>query len=405
MKIASIISLAVAVLSLTNAAPIDRRPHSLFGPPAGSYKSHSVALTRNPRFKHNVPAQLAKLNSRFPGVVKVLASSGRVDVTNVENDLEYYGVVSVGTPPQEVKLDFDTGSSDIWFPAVNCTSAACKQHAQYDPSLSSTFQEDGRRWKITYGDQSSASGILGNDIVTVGGISVYQTIGLAQKQSSHFSSSISDGLFGLGFNTIETVPGVKTFLDNAIEAGLLEKPVISVFLPSVRRNGGVGGEYLFGDIDESKFLGELTYVPITKKGYWQIKVEDAGFNDDSIQQSSEGIVDTGTTLIIVSDKAANAIHSKIEGALKDPKNGWTVPCSLSSNTEDNITFTMSGTAFNVPIADLAFEDVGDGSGNCFSGIQGGQEGLWILGDVFIKNNYCVFDQGEARIGIAPLKYD
>ncbi|KAF9398010.1 hypothetical protein BGX21_008268, partial [Mortierella sp. AD011] len=44
---------------------------------------------------------------------------------------------------------------------------------------------------------------------------------------------------------------------------------------------------------------------------------------------------------------------------------------------------------NVPVADLAYEDHGDGSGNFRFGIQGGRS-LWILGDVFIKSNYYVF---------------
>ncbi|KAF9994899.1 hypothetical protein BGZ80_007660, partial [Entomortierella chlamydospora] len=66
---------------------------------------------------------------------------------------------------------------------------------------------------------------------------------------------------------------------------------------------------------------------------------------------------------------------------------------------------LGGKTFNVPLADLAYEDLEDGSGNCFSGIQGGQDDLWILGDVFIKNNYCVFSQTSSpSIGIAPLNY-
>ncbi|KAI1315449.1 hypothetical protein EDD11_000782 [Mortierella claussenii] len=403
MKISLFVSLTVAVLTFAHAAPVNRRPHGL-GHQVVSHQGHSVALTRNPNFKHNVRAQMAKLNTRYPGMnILASGSSGHVPLTDVHPDLEYYGTVSIGTPAQDVKLDFDTGSSDIWFPSSTCATGACKKHGQFDVSQSTTFKKDGRSWQISYGDGSTASGILGTDKVSVGGVAVEQTIGLATMESSQFASSPADGLFGLGFNTIESVSGVKTFLDNAIKAGVLAKPVVSVFLPSVRRNGGVGGEYLFGDIDTTKFTGELTYIPVTKKGYWQVAIDDASFNGKSLGQSSQGIVDTGTTLIIVGDAAAQAIHSNIQGATKDPQNGWLVPCSLKSST-DNVSFTMGGTAFNVPLADLAYENVGDGSGNCVSGVQGGQNGLWILGDVFIKNNYCVFDQGSMRIGIAPLKY-
>ncbi|KAF9434138.1 1,3-beta-glucanosyltransferase [Entomortierella beljakovae] len=394
MKFTTLIPLAVAVLAFVDAIPINRRPH-------GARKGHAVGLSRNPHFKHNTRAQMNKLNHRYPGIN--ILSAGTVPLTDVSPDLEYYGTVSIGTPAQDVKLDFDTGSSDIWFPSSACTTSACKKHTQFNPSESSTYEKDGRSWNIAYGDGSTASGILGIDVVNVGGVSVKQTIGLATQESSQFGSGPSDGLFGLGFDTIESVSGVKTFMDNAIAAGVLDQPVISVFLPSVRRNGGVGGEYLFGGIDTSKFTGELTYVPVSQEGYWQVAIDDAGFNSQSLGQSSQGIVDTGTTLIIVSDDAAQAIHDNIQGATNDPNNGWLVPCTLSTST-DNISFTMGGTAFNVPLADLAYEDIGDGSGNCVSGVQGGQNDLWILGDVFIKNNYCVFDQGNSQIGIAPLSY-
>ncbi|KAF8959107.1 hypothetical protein BGZ46_001823 [Entomortierella lignicola] len=397
MKITAFVSLAAAILAFTDATPIDRRPHP-------SSAGHEIPLTRNPNYKHNTKAQIAKLNKRYPGLKILAGSTGNVPLVDVPTDLEYYGSVNVGTPAQVFKLDFDTGSSDIWFPSSTCTTSACKAHNRFNSASSSTYQKDGRSWSISYGDGSSASGILGSDIVSVGGISVRQTIGLATKESSQFGSSPEDGLFGLGFNTIESVSGVKTFLDNAIAAGVLAQPVVSAFLPSVRRNGGVGGSYLFGGIDSTKYSGSLTYVPVTTKGYWQILVQDASFNGVSLKQTSQGIVDTGTTLIIVGDAAAKAIHAKIPGSVNDPNNGWLVPCSVTSSTA-NVGFKLGGTTFNVPVADLAYEDLGDGSGNCFSGVQGGQDGLWILGDVFIKNNYCVFSQTSSpSIGIAPLKY-
>ncbi|KAI1315952.1 hypothetical protein EDD11_010590 [Mortierella claussenii] len=396
MKITALVSLAAAVLAFTDASPINRRPHA-------DSNGHAVHLTRNPNFKHNTRAQIAKMNKRYPGINILAGSTGKVPLTDVSPDLEYYGSVSVGSPAQAVKLDFDTGSSDIWFPSSTCTTSACKAHSRFNSAKSSTYRKDGRSWKISYGDGSNASGILGSDIVSVGGVSVRQTIGLATQESSQFGSSPADGLFGLGFNSIESVSGVKTFLDNAIAAGALAQPVVSVFLPSERVFNGQGGQYLFGGIDNSKYTGSLTYIPVTQEGYWQIAIDDAGYNGQSLGQSSQGIVDTGTTLIIVGDAAAQAIHDNIQGATNDPTNGWLVPCSVAQST-DKISFSMGGTDFNVAVADLAYEDVGDGSGNCVSGVQGGQNDLWILGDVFIKNNYCVFSQTSSpSIGIAPLR--
>lgn len=76
-----------------------------------------------------------------------------------------------------------------------------------------------------------------------------------------------DGLFELGFNAIESMRRVKTFLDNAIPTDLLAQPVVSVFLFSERLFNGKGGEYLVGGNDSLKYKGSWKYDPVIHKSY------------------------------------------------------------------------------------------------------------------------------------------
>lgn len=94
-------------------------------------------------------------------------------------------------------------------------------HTIFDPSQSSTFNNvPGSTWSISYGDQSTASGTVGTDIVTIGGLTIQnQAVELANKLSTQFiQDSGSSGLLGLAFgqlNTVKPTP-VQTPVENMI---------------------------------------------------------------------------------------------------------------------------------------------------------------------------------------------
>ncbi len=79
---------------------------------------------------------------------------------------QYYGPVCIGTPCQEFGVVFDTGSSNLWVPSIQCEDPACNTHAQYDSSLSSSYVENGTTIVFNYASGSTV-GFLSYDTCEV----------------------------------------------------------------------------------------------------------------------------------------------------------------------------------------------------------------------------------------------
>ncbi|KAF8319645.1 acid protease [Clavulina sp. PMI_390] len=336
-------------------------------------------------------------------------SGTKVPANDVQNDLEYVVPVAIGTPPVITNLDFDTGSSDLWVWSSLLPSNVDKSaHNVYDPTKSSTAKEkSGLTWRITYGDGSSARGLVYSDTIILGGnLSVpNQAIEAANNLSRQFlGENASDGLLGLAFPVINTIAPTQqaTPVENMINGKLLSKPIFTAKLDK----GDSEGFYTFGYIDESVTTNPITYATIDpSNGFWEFSSPTftiGGKVHKRALSNNTAIADTGTTLILVDDAACKAIYGSIPGAKLDrSQGGWVIPKTVDPSSLPDIGFSVEGTTYTIPGSDLIF--AAGSHGTYFGSIQSrGQNPQDILGDVFLKRVYAIFDQttGAPRIGFA-----
>ncbi|XP_075428592.1 pepsin A-like [Ascaphus truei] len=303
---------------------------------------------------------------------------------------EYFGTIYIGTPPQEFNVVFDTGSANLWVPSVSCSSAACTNHRRFNPHLSSSFQSTNEVVSISYGT-GSMTGALGYDTVKVGSMAdTQQGFVMSESESIFLSYSHFDGILGLGYPSL-SVSGATPVFDNIWKEGLLPQDLFSVYL-----SRDTGSAVIFGGIDSSYYTGSLQWVPVTAQKYWQITVDSITLDGQVIACSDgcDSIVDTGTSVIAGHPEAIRGIQRAI-GAAADEYGLYTVACDSVSSLPD-IIITMNGIQYPLP----ASAYINQYPGSCSSGFQS-TTGLWILGDIFIREYFVVFDRGNNRVGFAP----
>ncbi|NXV37211.1 PEPA protein, partial [Rissa tridactyla] len=311
-------------------------------------------------------------------------------------DNEYFGTISIGTPAQEFTVVFDTGSSNLWVPSVYCSSPACSNHNRFNPAESSTFISTNESLYIAYGT-GSMSGVLGYDTVTVANIEVLnQMFGLAETEpGAFFYYTPFDGILGLAFPSIAS-SGATPVFDNMMMQNLVAKDLFSVYLSKDERSGSF---VLFGAIDPLYTTNGITWIPLSAETYWQIRMDSVSIGGEGIACAfgCQAIVDTGTSLLAVPDRALGAILS-ILGANSNGE----ISCSAASRLP-SIVFHINGKAFPVPPRAYVLES----NGYCTLGFQGmdvpTESGeLWILGDVFIREYYVIFNRATNMVGLSRL---
>ncbi|KAI0750805.1 aspartic peptidase A1 [Daedaleopsis nitida] len=321
-----------------------------------------------------------------------------VPLSNFMN-AQYFAEISLGSPPQNFKVILDTGSSNLWVPSVKCTSIACFLHTKYDSSASSTYKANGSEFSIQYGS-GSMEGFVSQDTLTIGDISIKkQDFAEATKEPGlAFAFGKFDGILGLAYDTI-SVNHIVPPIYQMINQELIDEPVFSFRLGSSEEDGG---EAIFGGIDDSAYSGSLHYVPVRRKAYWEVELEKVGLGDDELELDNTGAaIDTGTSLIALPTDMAEMLNTQI-GAKKSWNGQYTVDCAKVPSLPD-LTLTFGGKPYVLKGTDYVLEV----QGTCMSSFTGmdinlpGGGSLWIIGDVFLRKYYTVYDLGKNAVGFAP----
>eukprot|EP00892_Ulva_mutabilis_P007609 jgi/Ulvmu1/521/UM001_0529.1 len=215
-------------------------------------------------------------------------------------DTQYYGEITIGTPPQKFTVIFDTGSSNLWVPSKHCSyiSVPCYFHNQYTAEKSTTYEEDGTEFKIQYGS-GSLSGYLSKDVVNFGGYDIQGQIfaEAIEEPGVAFIAAKFDGILGMGFPEISVDKAVPPFV-NLVDQKLVKEPVFSFYLDRNLEDAH-GGELVLGGVDSAHFVGEHTWVPISRRGYWEFEMDGMSLSPSTsaCKNGCKAIADTGTSLL------------------------------------------------------------------------------------------------------------
>lgn len=238
--------------------------------------------------------------------------------------------------------------------------------------------------------------------MTIGGLTIQnQAIELATYVSRAFVDNKGDGLLGLAFgmnNSVKPEP-VSTPVENMI---LQEDiPQTAELFTAWLGNKSEHSFFTFGYIDWPALEGQQpTYTPIqTSDGFWMFDSCMASINDGFYDRSgNKAMADTGTTLCLVGDAFCERIYSEIDGAFYNPlQQGWVFPTTPDLSYLPKIAFAVGDKLFQIKPSDFAFQDLGDGT--TYGGIQSrGNQDFDVLGCVFLRCVYAIFDQGNARFG-------
>jgi len=358
-----------------------------------------AATENNGIIRIPVTVQPAKFSTKAP--------TGKVAISNLEN-AQYYGPITMGSNDQPFKVVFDTGSSNLWVPARNYTADPLKH--KYKPGGDSSYEANGTVFNIRYGS-GPVAGFLSESEVTVGGLTVkgqtFAEITTTKGLGAAFAVAPWDGLLGMAYQSI-SVDGIPPVFQNMVTQQLVNEAVFAFFLSNEKAPPLpplFKGELVLGGIDHNHYTGQLQYFPVSTEGYWEVKGDALKLGDRAVVNDTKFVFDTGTS-ILAGPKALVKEIARQVGAKPFPLQPaeYTVPCGKVKELPD-VNIVIGGQTFTLTPDDYVIKDE---NVICLFGFTGidippPRGPLWILGDIFIRKFYTVFDAAQNRVGVAPMK--
>jgi saccharopepsin len=244
-------------------------------------------------------------------------------------------------------------------------------------------------------------GFVSNDQLTIGDLKI-KDLDFAEATKEPglaFAFGKFDGILGLGYDTISVNHITPPFYE-MINQGLIDEPLFTFRLGESEEDGG---EAVFGGIDHSHYKGDITYVPVRRQAYWEVELEKVTFGKEELELENTGAaIDTGTSLIALPTDIAEMLNAEI-GATKSWNGQYTVPCDKVPSLPE-LSFYFGGKPYPIKGSDYILNV----QNTCISAFTGmdinlPHGSLWIIGDVFLRRYFTVYDLGKNAVGFATSR--
>ncbi|KAF9226073.1 Asp-domain-containing protein [Gyrodon lividus] len=313
-----------------------------------------------------------------------------------------FSTISIGTPPRNFVVEFDTGSSDLVLPGVDCDDS-CDGHIRYDPALSLTSVNLGQFFNIEYADGDSAFGQQHtdnecHDCRTHGTCDGrYNAIGQTLNVASHYSAGLQlerfppDGLMGMGFQSLAEYhqsPVFQTF----VAQGRTDEPVFAFSFTAQRP------ELYLGGTNPDMYTGNFAYAQVIQQGYWEVNMDSIVGNSQTLLSNVACIIDTGSNLIQGPPEDVEVLYAAIGGILAHGDTFYIFPC----DAVPNVSFVFGGTSFPISTETFNAGHSPYDPSYCVGAIIASDVPHWIVGIAFLNNVYTAFDVANLRVGFATL---
>ncbi|EKM61849.1 uncharacterized protein PHACADRAFT_180873 [Phanerochaete carnosa HHB-10118-sp] len=303
----------------------------------------------------------------------------------------------VGSDPTTYVLIVDTGSANTWLGAGRPYTVMPSSH---DTGVEMFVQyETGSFIGEEFLDQLSFT-----EFVTI----PQQAIGVA---SSFEGFEGVDGILGLGptdltAGTTSNGALVPTVLDNAFSLGLIDSKEIGIFFEPVTSLSGSDGQLALGGTDPSAIdlTSDILFVPMTTTFPANQFVgidQSVAYGSTTILSETAGIVDTGTTLLLLASDAF-ATYQQLTGAVLDPTTGLLSITPAQFANLQSLFFNIGDTTYEfIPNAQIwPRVYLSRNRGHWFTS----GEGLdFVNGFVWLERFYFVWDAGNNQVGFATTR--
>jgi len=208
---------------------------------------------------------------------------------------------------------------------------------------------------------------------------------------------------GLGFPAL-AIKDEPTVLKSLMDQGYLEKPMFAFCLS---KTPDTPSDLVLGDYHPDAFLGQLLWQPVTRVAYWETKLDSVSIDGTRVNSDTMScIIDSGTSLILGPAAQIASIATALNASTK---NGVSVlPCAPTSSPYPPVVIELGGQSYTIAPSDYLFPV----DGQCMLGFAAAPVNSpteWIMGDLFMRSVYTVFDMGScpnfscARLGFAQAR--